>query len=92
VQIFTTHPLVLLFAALASASGYAAPASAAPPKPKLTIKLRLYNYARLRVTALEQTQQEVGTIFKNIGVTAKWVTEDTAQVLLLCMSSREPQK
>jgi len=44
------------------------------------IKLRSYNYASLGNRTLEQTQRELTLIFKRIGVTADWATDDAPQL------------
>jgi hypothetical protein len=61
--------------------------SAPAVQPGLTIKLRAYNYADVGNRTLEGAQREVTSIFNQIGVGVKWVTDDNPQFRIFVVQS-----
>jgi hypothetical protein len=85
-QILSKRSVVLLSMIFACLSRYGRPASVIPAKASLTIRLRSYDYAHLGSRRLEQTQGQVSAIFKRIGVTTEWVTDDAPQLRIFIVA------
>jgi hypothetical protein len=76
VQILSKGGLASLFTVVVGLWGFAPQLSAVSLQPVLSIRLRSYNYAGVNNRTLERAQRDVSDIFKAIGVTAVWVTDD----------------
>jgi hypothetical protein len=69
--------LVLALGRIATAPAQATAPEGAPPaasaKPRLTITLRVYNYARVPAWTLSTAERETARIFRETGVETTWI-------------------